>query len=363
MIPPCPRPDSCSRPRLPATHARSGGAARDRLARSRRLAAAMAFAVVASTSALAAAQSKAAPTATAPAASAAPADDVATWFAKGSAAHEAGRFAEAEELFLKVWAVKKAWDVAANLGLAQVNLGKNAAAAEHLSYALRWFPASEPAATKAVLERRLVAARAEVGAVKVTVDVDGAAVRVNGEAKGATPLDAEVFVAAGAVTVEVQKDGYEPATRSLDLAKGAAADVTFTMTAQAAPERSKVPAYVAGGLGLAGVIAGGALLGVAEAQKADLAGKLPRDASGNLVCVRTPPDASSVCPSLRAQATQLDAFGNGGIAALAVGGVVVAGAVAYYFWPTSKQAPAKTASRLVPVAGREGGGLLWIGSF
>jgi tetratricopeptide (TPR) repeat protein len=290
------------------------------------------------------------------------AEDTAAWFEKGTAAHQAKRFAEAEEMFLKVWAVRKAWDVAANLGLAQVNLGKHSAAAEHLSYALRSFPASEPGATREVLERRLATSRAEVGALKITVNVPGAEVRAGGELKGTTPLDGEIFVNPGSVLLDVRKDGFGAIRRTVSIEKGRSETIAFELS-PAAVERSKVPAYVAGGVGLAGVVVGGALIGAAFAQRSELAAKLPRDETGNLLCARTAPDAHPDCPALRAQAAQLDAFGNAGIATTVISGIVVAGAVAYYLWPSRKPATTQGVGRIFPVAGGDGGGVVWMGSF
>jgi tetratricopeptide (TPR) repeat protein len=291
-----------------------------------------------------------------------PTDHATTWFEKGTSAHQAGKFAEAEEMFLKVWAVRKAWDVAANLGLAQVNLGKHAAAAEHLSFALRWFPASEAAGTRAVLERRLATSQAEVGALKIVVNVSGAEVRTGGDLKGTTPLDHEIFVAPGNVTVEVRKEGYETVRRTITIEKGQNETLSIELR-PAATERSKVPAYVVGSVGLAGLVVGGALIGTAFAQRSDLAAKLPRDGNGNLLCARAAPDPHPECPALRAQATQLDAIGNAGIGTAVFGGIFVAGAVAYYLWPAAKASPSHSMGHILPVAGREGGGIVWMGSF
>ncbi len=269
-------------------------------------------------------------------------------------------------MFLKVWAVKKAWDVAANLGLAQVNLGKNVDAAEHLAYALRWFPASEPAATKAVLERRLATARAEIGAVKVTVNVDGAQVRVNGVAKAASPLEGELFVAPGSVTIEVEKDGYEAVRKTVDVAKGGSAEAAITLLPKTAPERSKVPAYVIGGVGIASLIAGAVLIGVAEGEHARLRTDAPRGPDGALLCWRTPAAGSATkaeCDAWRASTATANTEANAAIGLFVVGGAALAGAAAYWFWPASPQAGTARRSIVVPLVSASGGGAMWTGNF
>lgn len=263
-------------------------------------------------------------------------DETATWFAQGTAAHEAGKFAEAEELFLKVWAVRKAWDVAANLGLAQVNLGKHVAAAEHLAYALRWFPASEPAATKSVLERRLTASRAEIGAVKITVNVPGAEVRIGGELKGTTPIESELFVAAGELTVEARKEGYASARQTVRVAKGGNAALSFALVKQAAPpaERSVVPAAIAFGVGGAGLVLGAIGGGVATAKFGEI-----KEMCGE----------SLVCPeSARGTYDAANAASYVSTAGFIAAGVGAAVGVTLLLLPARKQASARIGVSLGP---------------
>src|SRR4051812_2896716 len=52
------------------------------------------------------------------------------------------RWKEAEPLFQQAWALKHSYDIGGNLGLAELALGKYRDAAEHLSYALKTFPAN-----------------------------------------------------------------------------------------------------------------------------------------------------------------------------------------------------------------------------
>src|SRR5690242_465502 len=52
------------------------------------------------------------------------------------------RWKEAEPLFRQAWALKHSYDIGGNLGLAELALGKHRDAAEHLSYALKTFPAN-----------------------------------------------------------------------------------------------------------------------------------------------------------------------------------------------------------------------------
>src|SRR5215813_15186886 len=78
--------------------------------------------------------------------------ETAKYVAAGSKAFKAGKFAEAEAAFAQAFALKKVHDVAANLAAAEFAQGKMRAAAEHLSFALRWFPMSASSSTRDQLQ-------------------------------------------------------------------------------------------------------------------------------------------------------------------------------------------------------------------
>jgi tetratricopeptide (TPR) repeat protein len=107
-------------------------------------------------------------------------------FEQGAAAYDAGRLPEAQTKLEQAWALKKTHDIAGNLGVVELKLGKYPQAAEHLAWALQHFPPTEADQAKRGFEKQLAKARAEVGALRVRVSVDGAEVTVNGRAVGAT---------------------------------------------------------------------------------------------------------------------------------------------------------------------------------
>jgi hypothetical protein len=330
----------------------------------------VALAIAAGAPALAGAQpkppSKAPPKASpsaAPSVSAAPDDGPAAWFAKGSAAHEAGKYAEARELFLKVWAVNKAWDVAANLGLSELNLNMHVEAAEHLSYALRWFPASEPASTKEVLERRLAAAKAEVATVNVKVNVDGARVSINEQPRGAAPLESDVFVTPGKVRVSAQKEGYDAASKVADVPKGEHATVELTLVATPAPakELPKWPVLVGGGLA---VVALGAGIGVtvAGSDKGNAALKVSDDIyNAHRSCIIGAANYDARCDSVKSESSTADGMNRAGIGLLVGGGVLAAGSAVYAIF--ALRSGAKDSAVVVPVISPTGAGAVVRGSF
>lgn len=309
------------------------------------------------------------------------ADDL---FLKGKALLKEGKKQEALAAYREAWKLRKSYDVAGNLGSLEIDLGLFRDAAEHLSYALSHYAAS--GTTKDQLDKarqRLDTARKEVCALRIAVNAGGAEVLLDGVSIGRAPFTEEVFVDAGARTIEARLAGHVTAVRKLDAKKGATEEVkldlvplaaaTVTAAATTPPTgsptvapRSMVPAYVMGGVGVASLIAGGVLVGVAEGRRGEVRSKMPRDAGGTPLCGQSAPAGAapgSVCDQLRSTAETANVLGNTGIAFFAIGGTVIAGAVAYWLWPVKSTAPAKASLILAPMIGSDGGGLQWRGSF
>lgn len=197
-----------------------------------------------------------APAAKAPAS---PAEEARGLFERGVAAHDAGKLLAAEQLFTAAWGFQRSWDIAVNLGIVERKLHKEAAAAEHLAFALATLPPSESEKTRAAVARELAAVASKVGKLTVRSDVTGAVVRVGGRLRGTTPLDGPLFEAPGAVRIEVTKDGFDAASQEVSLTAGGAVDLTLSPKPR--PERSLVGpaiAFGAAGVGLlTGLVAGG----------------------------------------------------------------------------------------------------------
>ena len=68
------------------------------------------------------------------------------------------------------------------------------AAAEHLSYAIREFPAGGRPGLRDALIKRLADVRRAVGALRIQVNKPGADVLIDGSSIWLTPLPGEVFV-------------------------------------------------------------------------------------------------------------------------------------------------------------------------
>lgn len=242
-------------------------------------------------------------------------------------------------------------------GRAQLDLGKNRDAAEYLAFALHEFPAGGKATAREQIKARFMRARAEVGALRVRVNVAGAQVTVGERAIGTSPIAEEVFVPPGVVTVRAVAPGYEADQQSLPIAKGGSAEVALTLRE---PGRSLVPAFVIGGVGVAALVGGAAFIGVAQSKKSSAESLA---AQTNHACPVSAATQQGACKDLESAASSADTFGNVGIGALVTAGVAAAGLTTYLLWP--KQRPARAGQRVwvLPFAGADGGGVTVRGAF
>ena len=125
---------------------------------------------------------------------------------------------------------KQSYDIAGNLGDVELTLGKPRDAAEHLEYSYRNWPTGKQEARQRTLER-LSQAKKLVGALEISVNVDGAEITVNDTSAGRAPLNHDVFVEAGAVSISVTAPGYATETKTVPVAKGESRKVAIELTA------------------------------------------------------------------------------------------------------------------------------------
>ena len=146
----------------------------------------------------------------------------------GVKAAKSAQWAKARESFLAAWKIKQHFQIAANLGRAELKLRKYRDAAEHLAFFLKEASGATPEELKAA-QAMLDEARAKVGAVSVLVDRPGAQVLVDGVAVGKTPIEQEVFVEPGRRQIEAKLGGFADDRRSLDVVAGASQKVLLTL--------------------------------------------------------------------------------------------------------------------------------------
>jgi tetratricopeptide (TPR) repeat protein len=155
----------------------------------------------------------------APAGAARPVDRADELFAQGNEAFDAGRLEEAYAICQQAWALKRTYDIAGNLGQVELKLGKFRDAAEHLDFTLRLFPPTGKSEPREAIRRALDAARKEVGALTIRVNVQGAAVSIDNKPIGQSPFEATVFVEPGTRVIEASLQAHLPTRISIQIGK------------------------------------------------------------------------------------------------------------------------------------------------
>lgn len=167
-------------------------------------------------------------------------------FRQGVESFDQRRFGNALAEFEQSYELYPAYTTLFNVGQVQVALGHPVQAIDAFEKFLSDGGASISPRQRASVEAELKAQRERVGDIKVTVEPDGAEIRVDGESVGKAPLNAVVRVAAGHHRLEAMADGYSPDHREVDVAGLGHADVSFTLQAlqHEAPAGAADPAVV-----------------------------------------------------------------------------------------------------------------------
>jgi PEGA domain len=295
-----------------------------------------------------------------------------------------GDDARAREALQAAWDLQKDASTAADLGAVELTLKRHADAAEHLSFAIQHRPTTndpEGRTQATALTALYQEARAACGGLRIDVDVDGADVFVDGKLVGQAPLDGEVFVEPGQVSVSAKASGAGEVEKVVRVAAGRSAAVRLA-TQPAAPDAvgeqtpehgkvprapaSRLPIFVLGG---AGLLAGGIGIGLFAA-----AGGKTSTADQNLSqlqmqqgaaqpCAGASPPAS--CSTIQGERASSDAMTNAATGLLVGGGIAVAAAVAYAIWLPPSHPDQNVSGRvsIVPVLSPSAGGAFLRGTF
>lgn len=319
-----------------------------------------ALAVIATIGPLPAAAQPAAGAPTAPASS----DPADVDFRRANELAKAKQWREALDLYQRAFAARRAWDIAANMALAELELDRPRDAAEHLEFALRHIAATAKPEHKALLQAAFGRARARVGAARVRTSADGATVRVDGVTVGTSPLIAPVFLTPGRHRIEASSASAGTAARDLEALPGQEVDVWLDLQPSGAaspvgppPDTGTDPRawwpIVALGSGAAIGIGLGLGLTIASSSASDEAVELAREveADGGRC---TGEEQAGPCFEGREANDRSNTLGTGGVVAFVVGGLCAAGLVTYIVWPSADGATAGTA--VVPYASPDGAG-------
>jgi len=288
-------------------------------------------------------------------------------FQKGNRAFEDGDIEGAYRLYLDAWSLKKGIDIAANLGVVELKLGKHRDAAEHIAYSLRLFPAQGNPEARERLMQKLGEAKASIATVRLDVSVDGAALSVDGVELGRAPLRDELYVDPGLRAFRASREGYEAAEARVELAAGTSSKIALALqplpatalsagaTPAASEPASSKPLWPA--LALGGVTAVGAGLGITFT----LMGLGEESELEGVSC----PGGPETCPQDALDGVdRRNGFMTVGAAGFVVGGAALVGLITYLAWPSGGEATTSTAAlELVPVAGPNQQGLVLKGTF
>ncbi|WP_437929612.1 PEGA domain-containing protein [Sorangium sp. So ce291] len=149
-------------------------------------------------------------------------------YEEGRQAAAAGKWADAHASFLAAWAIKPHYQIASNLGVTCLKLGRNREAAEYLTRYLREAPATKVKERQSA-EASLREALAKIASVTVQVAPQGAVVTVDGTAVGKAPLADPVFLDPGKHEIGARLDGHVPVTQPVVAAAGGIDKVVFQL--------------------------------------------------------------------------------------------------------------------------------------
>jgi hypothetical protein len=230
--------------------------------------------------------------------------DVARLYREGVKAADQKQWEQARHAFQEAWKRKPHYQIAANLGRAELRAGKPRDAVEHLTYFLREAPEDVRPEDRAEAQALLSEARAQIGTVALRVDPPDAEVLLDGAppaspsgapsmaspalggappAPGAASLAVarELPVDPGRRVVEARREGYRPARQEVDVPPGGRVQVALHLEplAQGGPAPppaeggGRSPVVIGVGIG-ASVAAAGAgvvlvVLGVGKSSELD----------------------------------------------------------------------------------------------
>ncbi|MGK3996873.1 PEGA domain-containing protein [Sorangium sp. So ce1024] len=307
---------------------------------------------------------------------------------EGLAALNRSRWAEAHASFLAAWRIKQHYQIASNLGVAELRLGKHRDAAEHLSWYLREAPA-ERTAQRQRAEALLKEALAKIAAITIATEPEGAEVKVDGAVVGRTPLALPVFLEPGRHVIQAELDGYKPQRELIDPAAGDAVGITLRLARSDAQARAAVDAPATAGpraasetpaaklpetavttpatrswvpviaLGAASVVGLGVGVGMTVASNDAIAEKDERkqrilQEGGQ--CAEPAAAFAERCKALRSAGSRADTLGNGARVAFIASGTLAAAAVTYLLWPRAD-------ATALPEVRADGAGITLFGAF
>ena len=190
---------------------------------------------------------------------------------EGLAAGNAGKLDLALQKLTEAFALKQSYDIAGNLGALELAMKKYADAATHLSFSLRVYPRNQEEKKK-LTQKKFAEASKHVAALNLTVAIDGATVKLDGNNVDSRDLAHPIFVDPGKHVVTASAPNHIDAVESVTVKVQETTEVQLSPTPIVSPPSNGPNPVVLGiGFGVAGAsaIAGAVMFAVGSGQQSD----------------------------------------------------------------------------------------------
>ncbi len=161
-------------------------------------------------------------------------------YRKGVAFYKEENYAAALAEFTAAYDAHRSFEVLFNVGLCERRLFRYGRAIATLNRYLEEGGKKVPRERRASVALELEQIRSLVAPITVTTEPEAAALSVDGERAGVTPLKEPLVLGPGKHVLRATRDGSLPAERAIDVVSGAAQAVTLTL----APEVDTRPAII-----------------------------------------------------------------------------------------------------------------------
>lgn len=149
------------------------------------------------------------------------------WY-RGVDAFRAGNYEEARRAFAECYQLMPKSDVLRNLSISEIQSGHYVSAARHLKQLLA---SSDdlPGNVREEATHRLAQAEAQIGQLKIGVDIAGAEVSIDGTVIGRSPLEGSWYIEPGQHEIIVSKAGYPAESRQVFALAGVAIPIDVSL--------------------------------------------------------------------------------------------------------------------------------------
>lgn len=149
------------------------------------------------------------------------------WY-RGVDAFRAGNYEEARRAFAECYQLMPKSDVLRNLSISEIQSGHYVSAARHLKQLLA-SPGDLPSNVREEANSRLAQAEAQIGQLKIGVDIAGAEISIDGNVIGRSPLEGSWYIEPGQHEILVSKAGYPVESRQVFALAGVAIPIDVSL--------------------------------------------------------------------------------------------------------------------------------------